>query len=378
MALPPPQPRDPGFPPRHNMTFGEVVSSYNMFGNSAAKRHSHMTFHQHTHVPDREATVHDKVVNLRDSQKDPLKSWSTSSRPSLTPRWSARSRTPSPWAPSRRHRSLPSTPRALTPNPLRWSDGHPAELMGGIYRGYAGGVADTFAAENLAVDSFDGMARGHHVDSAAAVGSAGPGALGECPSPRSPPARHGGGRYGSSRDNALTAADPRPMGSSPRWTGAVGGSSALRSKSAGGYGGSSLDSFYREGRASSSTAYSGSKMPSRPAERLQHQVGSHKVGSMGPAWSRGELEAPAGERDMGTWTARIYTKEQQQRLQVDEFRGRRRRSTAAARSCAAAASAWAWRPAWGILAQHLLCGSTASFYGLTSQALSQLLLKTAG
>lgn len=299
MAVLPPQPRDPGFPPRHDMTFGEVVSSYNMFGNLAAKRHSHMTFHQHTHVSDREATVRDKVVNLRDSQKDPLKSWSTSSRPSLTPRLSARSRTPSPWQPSRRHRSLPSTPRALTPNPLRWSDGSlggrasSPGLLG--YRGYAYAdrAADTFTAETWGADSF------------AAGGGAVAAAFGECPSPQSPPPRHDRGRYGSSRENALAAADPRPMGSPSRWRGAVASSS--------------LDGFHREGRAMSSTAYSGSKMSSRPGERFQHQAGRHNTCSMGPAYTRGELEPPAGEKDMGTWTARIYTKEQQQRLQIDEF-----------------------------------------------------------
>ena len=39
---------------------------------------------------------------------------------------------------------------------------------------------------------------------------------------------------------------------------------------------------------------------------------------MGPAWSRGEIEPPAGEKDMGTWVSAAYTAEQQARLGVDE------------------------------------------------------------
>lgn len=40
--------------------------------------------------------------------------------------------------------------------------------------------------------------------------------------------------------------------------------------------------------------------------------------SVGPAWTRGELEPPAGEKDMDGWTASVYTPEQQLRLAVDE------------------------------------------------------------
>merc|ERR1712216_527532 len=39
---------------------------------------------------------------------------------------------------------------------------------------------------------------------------------------------------------------------------------------------------------------------------------------VGPAWTRGEIEAPKGEKNMGTWTAAVYTAEQQARLGVDE------------------------------------------------------------
>ena len=42
------------------------------------------------------------------------------------------------------------------------------------------------------------------------------------------------------------------------------------------------------------------------------------AGSLGPAWTRGEIEAPAGEKDMGTWVSAVYTAEQQARLGVDE------------------------------------------------------------
>ena len=39
---------------------------------------------------------------------------------------------------------------------------------------------------------------------------------------------------------------------------------------------------------------------------------------MGPAWTRGEIEAPTGEKDMGGWRAAVYTPEQQARLGVNE------------------------------------------------------------
>ena len=43
-----------------------------------------------------------------------------------------------------------------------------------------------------------------------------------------------------------------------------------------------------------------------------------RVGLAGPAWTRGEIEPPAGEKDMGTWVSAVYTPEQQARLGVDE------------------------------------------------------------
>lgn len=47
-------------------------------------------------------------------------------------------------------------------------------------------------------------------------------------------------------------------------------------------------------------------------------TGAGKMGAIGPPWTRGEIEAPQGERDMGSWTAAVYTEEQQCRLGVDE------------------------------------------------------------
>jgi len=41
-------------------------------------------------------------------------------------------------------------------------------------------------------------------------------------------------------------------------------------------------------------------------------------GIVGPKWTRGELERPLGEKDMGGWTAAVYTNEQQARLGIDE------------------------------------------------------------
>jgi len=45
-------------------------------------------------------------------------------------------------------------------------------------------------------------------------------------------------------------------------------------------------------------------------------------GGIGPAWTRGEIEAPEGVKDMGSYKIRVYTPEQQARLGVDEY-GRR-------------------------------------------------------
>ena len=40
---------------------------------------------------------------------------------------------------------------------------------------------------------------------------------------------------------------------------------------------------------------------------------------IGPAWIRGEIEAPTESKNMGSWIASVYSEEQQNRLNVDEF-----------------------------------------------------------
>ena len=43
-------------------------------------------------------------------------------------------------------------------------------------------------------------------------------------------------------------------------------------------------------------------------------------GGLGPTWTFDTtMEPPAGEKDMGGWTAAVYTAEQQKRLNVDQF-----------------------------------------------------------
>ncbi|CAJ1424416.1 unnamed protein product [Effrenium voratum] len=49
------------------------------------------------------------------------------------------------------------------------------------------------------------------------------------------------------------------------------------------------------------------------------KVTAQRLGAVGPAWTRGEIEKPAGSKNMGTWTAKVYTDEQQARLGVDEM-----------------------------------------------------------
>lgn len=44
-----------------------------------------------------------------------------------------------------------------------------------------------------------------------------------------------------------------------------------------------------------------------------------RIGLVGPAWTRGEIEKPAGTKDMGGWQGLVYTAEQQARLGVDEM-----------------------------------------------------------
>jgi hypothetical protein len=51
------------------------------------------------------------------------------------------------------------------------------------------------------------------------------------------------------------------------------------------------------------------------------QCGANGAG-IGPGWTQTnntKIEAPAGKKDMGSWTAAVFTPEQQARLQVCQF-----------------------------------------------------------
>eukprot|EP00729_Bicosta_minor_P011553 gene11553-20600_t len=48
------------------------------------------------------------------------------------------------------------------------------------------------------------------------------------------------------------------------------------------------------------------------------QASGSWFGSIGLPWTRDEIEPPQGTKDMGSWTAAVYTAEQQSRLTVDE------------------------------------------------------------
>ena len=82
------------------------------------------------------------------------------------------------------------------------------------------------------------------------------------------------------------------------------------------------------------------------------------VGALGPAWTRGEIEAPQGEKSMGSWTAAVYTAEQQARLGVDEVgRPTTRRAAPSPtkvrvrvgiRVRLSASVGWGWGVGWGV------------------------------
>ena len=57
---------------------------------------------------------------------------------------------------------------------------------------------------------------------------------------------------------------------------------------------------------------------STPAANGDGLEGGAVTGVMGPAWTRGLIEQPQGEKDMGGWKAAVYTEEQQARLNVSE------------------------------------------------------------
>ena len=63
-----------------------------------------------------------------------------------------------------------------------------------------------------------------------------------------------------------------------------------------------------------------------PKEHISDEATSQKImpekaicNAIGPSWTTGDMEPPAGEKDMGGWTAAVYTEEQQIRLNIDEF-----------------------------------------------------------
>ena len=59
-------------------------------------------------------------------------------------------------------------------------------------------------------------------------------------------------------------------------------------------------------------------MPRAEAHSCQTQPRAALRARAGPSWTRGGAEAPAGERDMGSYTKAVYTAEQMARLGVDE------------------------------------------------------------
>jgi len=63
----------------------------------------------------------------------------------------------------------------------------------------------------------------------------------------------------------------------------------------------------------------GGPAPAKPAPSpAVKEVMTSGVRGIGPSWTRGLMEAPAGEKNMGSWTAACYTEEQQERLNCDE------------------------------------------------------------
>jgi len=66
------------------------------------------------------------------------------------------------------------------------------------------------------------------------------------------------------------------------------------------------------------------------------------AGAMGPRWTYDpEMEKPAGERDMGTYTESVYTAEQQKRLRVDMHGKKTKKPMAGAGSMG---PRWTWDP----------------------------------
>ena len=76
---------------------------------------------------------------------------------------------------------------------------------------------------------------------------------------------------------------------------------------------------------------SGEELQTEAMKQHANMCGRRMVGGpagLGPAWTRGEIERPAGTKSMGSWTAAVYTPEQQLRLGVDEQGQQRSAATA--------------------------------------------------
>jgi len=110
----------PDFPPRRSVvTYGEAVSDFNRSGNVASRRHSHMSFAQQNHCPNN-CSIQERVACGSDHEKEHGKHAASRALPT------ARSRTPSPWAHSRRSRST-VTPRVSTPTSRRHREMLPSQ-----------------------------------------------------------------------------------------------------------------------------------------------------------------------------------------------------------------------------------------------------------
>ena len=76
-----------------------------------------------------------------------------------------------------------------------------------------------------------------------------------------------------------------------------------------------LDESFKSVECDTSTADStppelSARLPNKVGARVSKESVGGKQG-LGPAWTRGEIEAPQGEKSMGSWTAAVYTPEQQ-------------------------------------------------------------------
>ena len=123
-----------------------------------------------------------------------------------------------------------------------------------------------------------------------------------------------------------------------------------------------LDESFKSVECDTSTADStppelSARLPNKVGARVSKESVGGKQG-LGPAWTRGEIEAPQGEKSMGSWTAAVYTAEQQARLGVDEVgRPTTRRAAPSPtkvrvgvgiRVRVRASVGWGWGVGWGV------------------------------